>query len=158
MASDDGGRGFHLPKLQFFLLAAFELENRSPLPTPLDATAIAAGTGNRWNALTWFNLESFRSRGIRRARRFPWPALRLSLRPGARKLASSLLPSLATARIRPWPGPVIAPDVHDPACLRQTRSIFRSRGSSVLVLQTESPVGTITQCSAASDSFRFGHV
>ncbi len=50
----------------------------------------------------------------------------LGVRPGARKLASSLLPSMATARIRPWPGPVIAPDVHDPACLRQLRSIFRS--------------------------------
>jgi hypothetical protein len=61
----------------------------------------------------------------RGARRFPWPALRLSLRPGARKLASSLLPSMANARIRPWPGPVIAPDVHDPACLRRLCSIFR---------------------------------
>ena len=64
LSSDDGGRGFHTPKLLFFLLAALELENRPPLPTPLDATAIAAGTVIRWNVRGWFNLESFRSRGI----------------------------------------------------------------------------------------------
>ena len=58
---------------------------------------------------------------------------------------------MATARIRPWPGPVIAPDVHDPACLRHLVLSFVRDGSRVLVLHTESTVGTITQCSAASD-------
>jgi hypothetical protein len=31
---------------ELFLLAAFELENRLPLLSPLDAPAIAAGTGD----------------------------------------------------------------------------------------------------------------
>ena len=59
----------------------------------------------------------------RGARRFPWPALRLTLRPGPSSHPRSL-PSLATARIRPWPGPVIAPTVHGSACLRHLNLSF----------------------------------
>ena len=58
MASDDGGRGFHSPSC-FFILAAFELENHFPLPTPLDATAIAAGTWTCWNASIVVQAECF---------------------------------------------------------------------------------------------------
>ena len=61
-----GRRRSRVPLTQaaFFLLAALELENRLPLQAPLDATAIAAGTVNRWNALTCVDLELFCSRGI----------------------------------------------------------------------------------------------
>ncbi len=76
------------PPSSFFTLAAFELENHSPLPTPLDATAIAAGTWTCWNADSHVKQARF-GRAFRGARRFPWPPLRHPLRPGARKLAST---------------------------------------------------------------------
>ena len=98
-----------------------------PLPAPLDATAIAAGTVNRWNVCAWFVLELFWPRvgvGLAAIR-----GLRCAFRygPVARTSQSSLLPSMATARIRPWPGPVIAPDVHDPACFSFYLSVDAER-------------------------------
>ena len=92
----------------------------------------------------------------RGARRFPWPALRLSLRPGARKLASSLLPSMATARIRPWPGPVIAPDVHDPACLRQLRLSFVRKARAGWYFTSKAPLERSPNVPPRVTWFRFG--
>ena len=62
----------------------------------------------------------------------PWPPLRLSLRPGCSYLTILRFgrPVLRSGR-HPGAGPVIAPDVHDPACLS---SIFPLT-SRVLVLQ-----------------------
>ena len=106
-----------------FLLAALEPKNRSRCR--LRSTL----RPSRLEPLTCWNIESDSSlNGFGRDDSRATPLSVASAAPfvTARLLASShpryCPPSIANARIRPWPGPVIAPDVHDPACLRLLRS------------------------------------